>query len=130
MSRQTELMVKISIVGMELCYIAGIGAGLYLYSQTKSLGGAFLAGILGFMFLLFNCALYCYRDKLKVAIAVIDAAADYYAATKRLIFVSLLYFILHIVVIGLMGLTLLFMLGTQTYVFNIVGNEANPDGHN
>ena len=85
------------------------------------MGGAFLAGILGFMFLLFNCALYCYRDKLKVAIAVIDAAADYYAATKRLIFVSLFYFVLHIVVIGLMGLTLFFMLGTQTYVFN-------PDG--
>lgn len=60
--------------------------------------------------------LYCYKDKLKVAIAVIDAAADYYAATKRLIFVSLFYFMLHILCIGLMVATVFFMLGTQTFV--------------
>jgi len=56
--------------------------------------------------------LFCARDKLKVAIAVIDAAADYYAATKRLIFVSLLYFIGHILVFGLMVATIIFMMGT------------------
>lgn len=66
----------------------------------------------GILFLFFNCMLYCYRDKLKVAIAVIDAAADYYAATKRLFFVSLLYFLLHIVAIGLMIATYFFMFGT------------------
>jgi len=37
MSRQTEIMVKISIVGLELVYIALIGYGGYLYSK----GGVF-----------------------------------------------------------------------------------------
>lgn len=71
-----------------------------------------------FSFLFFNCMLFCYRDKLKVAIAVIDAAADYYAATKRLIFVSLMYFILHILVFALMVATIVFMLSTQEFIQN------------
>ena len=62
--------------------------------------------------------LFCYRDKLQVAIAVIDAAADYYAATKRLIFVSLMYFILHILVFSLMVATIVFMLSTQEFIQN------------
>ena len=55
---------------------------------------------------------------MKVAIAVIDAAADYYAATKRLIFVSLMYFILHILVFALMVATIVFMLSTQEFIQN------------
>ena len=61
------------------------------------------------MFFILNCMLYCYKDKLAVAIAVIDAAADYYAATKRLVFVSMFFFALHIVMIGLMLPTVVYM---------------------
>jgi len=108
MSRQTELMVKISIVGLELTYIAIIGAGLYLNSQSSGAGtGLAIAG--GICFLIFNCMLFCYKDKLPVAIAVIDAAADYYAATKRLVFVSLFFFALHILMLGLMLATVVYM---------------------
>lgn len=71
-----------------------------------------MAACFAFLFLIFNCTLFCYRDRLKIAIAVIDAAADYYAATKRLIFVSIFYFILHIVMFGLMVATVAFMMGT------------------
>lgn len=92
MSRQTELLAKISVIGIEVCYIIGIAAGLYLYAVKKNTAGLIIAACIGFLFLIFNCLLYCYRDKLKVAIAVIDAAADYYAATKRMIFVSIFYF--------------------------------------
>ena len=35
MSRQTELMVKISIVGIELTHIALIGYGIYLWHSIK-----------------------------------------------------------------------------------------------
>jgi hypothetical protein len=113
-------MVKISVVGIELCYIAGMGVGVYAYMQSspKNSGLLILPWYLLFMFIFFNCVLFCYRDKVKVAIAVIDAAADYYAATKRLIFVSIFYFMLHILVFGLMCATVFFMLGTQTYVYN------------
>lgn len=92
MSRQTELLAKISVIGIEICYVIGIGAGLYLYAVKGYAGGLWMAIIFGVIFLFFNCMLYCYRDKLKVAIAVIDAAADYYAATKRMIIVSVFYF--------------------------------------
>jgi hypothetical protein len=120
LSRQTELMVKISVVGIELCYIAGIGAGLYLGSPA-------FAGCVAFLCLIFNCILCCYKDKIKVAIAIIDAAADYYAATKRLIFVSLFYFMLHILVFGLMAATYFFMQGTQTYTY---GGPSDPFKNN
>jgi len=95
MSRQTVILAYISVVGLEICYVAGIGANLYFYSKGyhECLFGAIFIGILA---LVFNCMLYCYKDKLKVAIAVIDAAADYYAATKRMILVSIFYFVLQI----------------------------------
>lgn len=107
-------MVKISVVGIELCYIAGIAAGFYGYTQSnpRNAGLLVIPGVLIFFCLIFNCVLFCYREKVKVAIAIIDAAADYYAATKRLIFVSLFYFMLHILVFGLMCATVFFMLGT------------------
>jgi len=79
-------------------------------------------------FLIFNCMLYCYWEKFKVAIAIIDAAADYYAATKRLIFVSLFYFVLHLVAIGLMYATVLYMLGTQTYIYDENSTIQNGQG--
>lgn len=87
MSRQTVILAYISVIGLEICYVAGIGANLYFYS--KGYHGCLIGAIcVGFLALVFNCMLYCYKDKLKVAIAVIDAAADYYAATKRMILVS------------------------------------------
>lgn len=102
-------MVKISVVGLELTYLSIIGAGLYLKSQDPHSGGTTIAITGGVFFFIFNCMLYCYKDKLPVAIAVIDAAADYYAATKRLVFVSLFFFALHIVMIGLMLATVVYM---------------------
>lgn len=77
-----------------------------------------MAAAFAVIFVFFNCVLYCYREKVKIAIAVIDAAADYYAATKRLIFVSIFYFILHIVIFGLMVATVAFMYGTQAFEWN------------
>ena len=40
----------------------------------------------------------CSINSLRVAIAVIETAADYFADTKRIIFVPLLYFIVGILV--------------------------------
>lgn len=126
MSRQAECMAYVSIIGLELVYIAGIAGGLYAYSVTKAPAALIGPIVLGIFFLLFNCFLCCYKDKLKVAIAVIDAAADYYAATKRLFFVSLFYFLFHIVFIALMVGTVFFMYGSQTFVY--AGNvSTNPN---
>lgn len=126
MSRQTELMCKISVVGMEICMVLSIGYGLYQYSKHPGETGILIGVAFGIIaFLLFNCMLYCYREQFKVAIAVIDAAADYYAATKRLIFVSLFFFVLHILFIGLMAVTYTFMASKQTLIYDAQGTAAN-----
>jgi hypothetical protein len=53
----------------------------------------------------FNCKLYlfyiCFYIELKVAIAVIDAAADFFADTKRIIIVSMAHLLVALIVIGL-----------------------------
>lgn len=51
-----------------------------------------------FVFLLFNCMLWCFWSKVKMAIAVIDAAADFVTDTKRLVFCSIWYFILGLII--------------------------------
>lgn len=55
--------------------------------------------VLAFFLFLFNCLLCCYRTSFKVAIAVVDASADFMAATKRLVFLSIFYFIITICII-------------------------------
>jgi len=48
-------------------------------------------------FAIFNCMLYCFYSQFKVAIAVIDAAADFFADTKRIILVSMLHFLVGLI---------------------------------
>jgi len=63
MSRQTELMCKISVVGMEITMIIGIGYGAYAYSKNPRNTFALIGVIFSiFFFLMFNCMLYCYRE--------------------------------------------------------------------
>jgi hypothetical protein len=56
--------------------------------------GMVVAAIFGVLFILFNILLYCKWDKIKMAIAVIDATAEFFVETKRINFVSIMYFVL------------------------------------
>lgn len=47
--------------------------------------------ILIVVFILFNLLLWCQWDSVKTAIAVIDAAADFVVATKRLAIITVVY---------------------------------------
>jgi len=49
-----------------------------------------------FFGLLFNLLMCCFWKKMKIAIAVIDATADFFVATKRIIFVSIFYFFVSV----------------------------------
>jgi len=63
MSRQTELMCKISVVGMEITMIICIGYGAYSYSKNPKNIMALIGVCSGiFAFLVFNCMLYCFRE--------------------------------------------------------------------
>jgi hypothetical protein len=55
--------------------------------------------ILGILALAFTCAVIMGFNQLKNAINVIDASLDFLDATKRIIFVPLVHFVLQIVVI-------------------------------
>lgn len=57
-------------------------------------GGA----IMILMGLLLLCQIWCYRSSLETAIAIIDATADFFVETKRLVLVSLMYFVISIMV--------------------------------
>ena len=60
----------------------------------------------------------CFWKKLKVAIAVIDATADFFVATKRMIFVSIFYFFVSVIII-------LVWFGCLTLVFSL--SDITPD---
>ena len=44
------------------------------------------------------CMVYCYRKSLETAIAIINASADFQMDTKRLVFVSIFYFFVSMVI--------------------------------
>lgn len=71
------------------------------------LGGA----VMVLMGLFFCCMLWCYRSSLETAIAIIDAAADFFIATKRLILVSVMYFMLSVVLFLVWALAEFSLLG-------------------
>lgn len=48
----------------------------------------------------FNCMMYCFWSKLKEGIAIIDATADFFIETKRIVFISLFQFFWQLVLTG------------------------------
>lgn len=95
------LIAYVAIVFMELIFFGG--AGFLFYSSTKDnishdarTANLASAGVLILFGLIFNCAMWCWWTSLKVAIAIVDATADFFLATKRLVFVSLGMFVVQL----------------------------------
>jgi hypothetical protein len=67
---------------------------------TKTANTAMI--ISGAVLLLFGlctvCMIYCNRKSLEIAIAIIDASADFQMDTKRLFFVAVFYFFITILI--------------------------------
>lgn len=82
------------IISLEILFIAIICGFLYvaLRSDDPISDTAFRLGasIMIFIALLFNSLLYCYWDELSVAISIVNAAAEFFTATKRIIYISLI----------------------------------------
>ena len=103
------------VIGLtELMIVGVILAGLTVSQgneEEKSSGFAIM--ILGvIMLVVFNVVLYCKWKNIKIAIAVIDATADFFMNTARIQLVGAFYFFLSVVwfaiwsalVIGMMGI--------------------------
>lgn len=67
------------------------------------------------MLICFNVCLWCYWPELKMAIAVIDATAEFFVATKRINFVSIMYFVLMSIWIVFWGICAIAMLSSTKF---------------
>jgi hypothetical protein len=96
----TTCLAFISIGCIELCFIGGMGSAVYFANDSNNpdpsgfwgMFGGFLAA-----WLIFNLMLCCCWKKVKVAIAVIDATADFLVATFRLAFVNMTFALLLVI---------------------------------
>jgi len=71
--------------------------------------------VLCILFCIMNCVLVCFWKQMMTAIAICDATADFFMATKRLVFVSIGSFALQLLVF-LMGIgALLGVASSWTY---------------
>jgi len=77
--------------------------------------GCAITGAIGLIFL---CCICCYYKSLKGAIDCIDASADFLMATKRIIFVPIVFFILMVIVV-------LLWIGNMALVISL--NKIEPD---
>mmetsp|Transcript_37007 Transcript_37007/g.56740 ORF Transcript_37007/g.56740 Transcript_37007/m.56740 type:complete len:368 (+) Transcript_37007:412-1515(+) len=101
MSFATTLLAYVSIMVIELFFLGG-GAALVFtghnqISHDAKTGFYVGGGCMIFFGVIFNLLLCCFWKKMKVAIAVVDATADFFVATKRLVFVSIFYFFVSVI---------------------------------
>lgn len=103
------LISYLSIAVIELALLASMGSLVYGATQHPNNANGFYIGaaVTALFFLLFNCLMCCYWNKVQVAIAVIDATADFMVATKRLAFVSMFYFFVTILYLMFWGVAAL-----------------------
>lgn len=129
MSTFPSFLVYISIIVLEISFIGGGGFLLYKglthdsnLPEDADTKGYLWSGIAILLSgLLFNLMLWCYWTAMKVAIAIVDATADFFLATKRLVFVSIFYFFVMIMVFSFFLMSMLCIASNQT----IVPDEAS-----
>ena len=96
----TTCLAFISIGCIELCFIGGMGSAVYFANDTNNPDPSGFWGMFGgflLAWLIFNLMLFCCWKKVKVAIAVIDATADFLVATFRLAFVNMTFALLLVI---------------------------------
>jgi hypothetical protein len=103
MSRFANCLAKLALLIIELILIGAVALTFYFRSDTFNdeddkktylIVGCTLIVITA----IYNMILCCFWKQINVAIAVIDATADFFAATKRIVFTSVLYFFVTLVV--------------------------------
>lgn len=105
MTKAATILGYIMIISLEILLLAIICGFMYvaLRSDDPEAEAAFQLGasIMIFVAMLFNSLLYCYWDELSVAISIVNSAAGFFVATKRIIYISLICVVLGILVLYL-----------------------------
>jgi hypothetical protein len=128
MSSCAHVLAYIAIGLLELLFIAGMGGALYGVSQSHGQGATgfwITFASLAVAFLIFNLLMWCYWTKLQIAIAVIDATADFMVATKRIALVTIYYFTCTIIAVLAWALGLVGVVAMNDVT---VEADANGDG--
>ena len=64
--------------------------------SNNNAAGQIAAGSTLLIFFFCQCAcVWCWWDSLQVAVAILDAAADFFISTKRIVLVSIFYFLFN-----------------------------------
>lgn len=125
MSRFATQLTYVLIAVCELIIICGFIACIYGAGVVQYPGGAWGGAVLFMLlFIGLNLILYCKWDDFKVAIAVIDAAADFAIATKRLVLVTFASFI-----VGFLFIVLWFFGFINIISLNDIRTVKNEDGN-
>ena len=108
-STQIAYCVIIGINLMMICFIL----------MFVSVGGPALIGaLITLIFLIaFDACLYCKWSEVKIAIAIIEATAEFFIVTKRINFVSMFYFFVSAVWSILWSACLLVQLSSQGIIW-------------
>lgn len=116
MANCAHVIAYFSIGLVNLILIASIGGNIYGATQVRGGAAGFWigAGFSLFALLMFNCMLWCYWQKLQVAIAVIDSTADFMVATKRIALVTIYYFFTGVIVFLIWGFGLIGVISMST----------------
>ena len=131
MSNCAHMLAYIAIGLLEILFIAGMGGAMFGSTQVhghEKTGFYIAFASCLFAFLLFNCMLWCYWSKLQVAIAVIDATADFMVATKRIALVTIYYFFVSIIVLLIWGFGLIGVIAMNKIEVKPVETTINSDG--
>jgi hypothetical protein len=109
MSKCARCLALFGVAVLLLSFFGGGAACLYMGltgsvnvgdgdQDTMNTGLLITGGVLLFFGLCTACCIWCNRTSLETAIAIIDASADFMIDTKRLILVSVFYFILTMII--------------------------------
>jgi hypothetical protein len=87
-----------SLILLFISFFGGAGACFMMSTKVVDEKSIYLisGAILAVMGLIFVCCIYCNRNSLETAIAIVDASADFFVATKRIVIVSIVYFIISV----------------------------------
>ena len=121
MANFTSVLALISLVLIEVCMVASVGGFVYLGFSQRNPGFYVGAGIMALFVLIFNCILCANWTNFKVAVAVIDATADFFVATKRLVILSLIFVVVTFTTIAYFGGSMLIQVSSNQIVTGYYG---------
>lgn len=113
MTKAAMILVFAILVLLETLFIIIFSSFMYvaLRSENPNSRYTFFIGatLIIVISLVFNCMLYCFWEELTIAVSIVNAAADFFVATKRIVYISLFYFSIGmlILVLYLLGVSML-----------------------